>query len=942
LGFCLHYEDKISLTFSGFLIILIFMPTNQSLFLKINGRESVRITPNPGRRLITVSIAAAAAFLITSGSAFASKIQPLTESTLVEVINDVSILQGEELDAIPAEQSMVLRAPDFLETGRRSRARMEAEDGTITRVGSNTLFAFDQVSRTVKLNRGSLLFHSPDGRGGGRIVTASATASVLGTTIMTVATPDGGFKILVLEGTARVDFLNGTSRILGPGQMTFVLPGGGVNSANQGETGGEGSGANSGEPGPVLNFDLSRLSKGSNLLNGFGEELPSQPKILEAIEAQLAKIKEGEFDATDALILTADLDEVVLLEGKSLIENMQNIRARSEEEDQDPDPEDPVDPILTEQQRLLAALETDADISKDGFASDLFFPLPGVMPPPDAVEGELFPEDFSAFGFVARSILFSGGTHDISPIAFDPSGQNFDLFFYDGLGDLPDGVERDLAVMLALGPIRFSGGNLLSGFETDTDVLMASPSEISFADSASLHVQEDLSSPTPAAKTLGVGAKNELIGIEPGSSARLVNLILSSDGGIDTGVGSKIVNPFGSIELESGGPIQLAGSISAGWFDDWGENSLRSSDPDYIYPLFGNIAVLSEDDIALNGAVLDGTGLIEISTTGAIRIYAGDGIQTSEGFFGSSIYGSDVHIEADNGVEIFDSYIGTGADWNDDGYYDQHVRIESDLSHVILDNARVESGHIHIEGGSGVTLSSTTLDSTGDYFYEGYGEPGGWEGFYTNDLIDDLDFIDNGDLIGNDLIIASASGDVMIENGSDLYGESVYIESVSGDLTVDNSSLGADYGDVRLFAGNTVRVDTSEISAGFIEVRGDEVYMVGQNTSDLIFASDLNVVADSLAEFVSMDLSGLSQINIEGQTLYFEDFTFPGHGNVWLTSQNGGLNIVSSEGGSPNFGMVNFKQDAVWISIDGTPHPAPDYVTGKEVVLIHINAPSAE
>ena len=94
-------------------------------------------------------------------------IQPLSESIVVEVINEVSILSGEELRATPAELEMLFQAPDLLQTGRRSRARLEADDGTITRIGSNTLFSFDEKTRSINLKRGSLLFHSPEGRGEG-------------------------------------------------------------------------------------------------------------------------------------------------------------------------------------------------------------------------------------------------------------------------------------------------------------------------------------------------------------------------------------------------------------------------------------------------------------------------------------------------------------------------------------------------------------------------------------------------------------------------------------------------------------------------------------------------------------------------------------------------------------------------------------------------------
>jgi len=59
-----------------------------------------------------------------------------------------------------------------------------AQDETVTRVGANTIFSFDPANRTIDLKQGSLLFHSPHGKGGGTIHTGSATASVLGTTLI--------------------------------------------------------------------------------------------------------------------------------------------------------------------------------------------------------------------------------------------------------------------------------------------------------------------------------------------------------------------------------------------------------------------------------------------------------------------------------------------------------------------------------------------------------------------------------------------------------------------------------------------------------------------------------------------------------------------------------------------------------------------------------------
>jgi hypothetical protein len=235
-----------------------------------------------------------ATVLLLSGTLHAVPL-PLDRSTIVEVVNSVEHIAMPAQTAAPAAVRTELLAPDRLRTGRDSRAELRAADGTITRVGANTLFAFDPQGRELRLQRGSLLFHSPTGRGGGTIRTASASATVLGTTLIAATTPDGGYKLLVLEGRASVAFASGAELRLEAGQMTFVRPGGG------------GTGA----PGPVLPFDLARQVKASRLVNGFSRPLPSQAKIERAVEAQAQAVNQGRYVTTGFLVYSATSDTQV-------------------------------------------------------------------------------------------------------------------------------------------------------------------------------------------------------------------------------------------------------------------------------------------------------------------------------------------------------------------------------------------------------------------------------------------------------------------------------------------------------------------------------------------------------------------------------------------------------------------------------------------------------
>jgi len=397
---------------------------------------------------------------------------------VVEVINEVSIFAGDSTDAVPAETDMLFRAPDLLQTGRRSRARLEADDGTITRVGSNTLFSFDANSRSVNLKRGSLLFHSPEGKGGGRVVTASATASVLGTTIIVAATENGGFKLMVLEGTAQVLFADGTIYRLEAGQMTFVLPntptdapsagpaqggepeeseGGRVVQSGDPDNGASGQSGQSGKPGPVFNFDLDRMQEEAGLIQGFGEAVPSQSKINEAAREQARKIEAGELEATGAIIISADESETVILQvdDQELVRNNQsNI----------------TDPELA---RFIEATKTSVTPQTDGFAESNFFKSPGVFIPPGTV-ARLDDDDGENFsGFAAGSLFFKSGNLDLSPIR-NPAKSGVGDRYFLGSTELT----------------RFTGTTSLKNIENPAKIDISSLGTLDFTSGSGVNVSE--------------------------------------------------------------------------------------------------------------------------------------------------------------------------------------------------------------------------------------------------------------------------------------------------------------------------------------------------------------------------------------------------------------------------------------------------------------------
>ncbi len=209
--------------------------------------------------------------------------EAIDHAKITEVVNNVAVLDPQTRNTKPAKASELFMAPQIMKTGADSRSEMVADDQTITRVGADTLFSFEPQERTINLRQGSVLFQSPTGKGGGTIRTASATAAVLGTTIIVVATKDGGFKLLVLEGTGQVRMPDGERRTVHGGQMVYVPAG-------------------SHHPGPVVNFRLSEEVKTGRLVYGFNDQLPSWGKIMRQIESQEAQIASGHYRAPGQVI----------------------------------------------------------------------------------------------------------------------------------------------------------------------------------------------------------------------------------------------------------------------------------------------------------------------------------------------------------------------------------------------------------------------------------------------------------------------------------------------------------------------------------------------------------------------------------------------------------------------------------------------------------------
>jgi mannose-6-phosphate isomerase-like protein (cupin superfamily) len=191
----------------------------------------------------------------------------LREAHVTRIIKEVQLLPAQAAPR-PAVVNDNVRSGTAVRTGADSRTELTFTDLTLARLGANTIFSFNEGTRTLDLGGGAVLLQVPKGAGGAKITTAAVTAAITGTTVLMEYHRNAYIKFIVLEGIARMYLKNrlGESALIGPGQMLIVNP----NAKSL--------------PDPV-HVDLKRLAKTCLLITEFAP-LASQPLILQQIQIQ--------------------------------------------------------------------------------------------------------------------------------------------------------------------------------------------------------------------------------------------------------------------------------------------------------------------------------------------------------------------------------------------------------------------------------------------------------------------------------------------------------------------------------------------------------------------------------------------------------------------------------------------------------------------------------
>src|SRR5437870_11655886 len=119
-----------------------------------------------------------------------------------QIINDVKLLPGQAA-ARAAVVNDSVNAGTAVRTGTDSRSELTFLDLTITRLGANTIFSFNEGARQINLSGGAVLLQVPRNGAEAKIATVAVTAAITGGTALLEANKCFPTKLLMLEGIGR-------------------------------------------------------------------------------------------------------------------------------------------------------------------------------------------------------------------------------------------------------------------------------------------------------------------------------------------------------------------------------------------------------------------------------------------------------------------------------------------------------------------------------------------------------------------------------------------------------------------------------------------------------------------------------------------------------------------------------------------------------------------
>jgi hypothetical protein len=143
-----------------------------------------------------------------------------------QVVRDVNLLAPHAATR-PAHLNESVTEGSAVRTGVSSRAELTFADLTITRIGANGIFSFEENGRNLNVENGAILLRVPTDSGSARIRSSALTVGITGTTVMFEHHRRTYTKLIVLEGSSEAwltKYPGKRVRVRG-GQMLIVKAG---------------------------------------------------------------------------------------------------------------------------------------------------------------------------------------------------------------------------------------------------------------------------------------------------------------------------------------------------------------------------------------------------------------------------------------------------------------------------------------------------------------------------------------------------------------------------------------------------------------------------------------------------------------------------------------------------------------------------------------------
>lgn len=211
--------------------------------------------------------------LLPVSSLFADGLQ---EASIKEAVNTVSYQANDSTPQKPAKTGTLIHPDNIVRTGIQSRAELEFNDHTVTRMGASSVFTFDAKAQKLNLEQGTMLFCKPKQDSTFEISTPSATCAISGTTgFMEVLPGKNGdkssFFFGLIEGKTKIT-IGGVTYPLQGGKLLIFMPNGSVR---------------------VVDFDVAAFVRKAGLIVKFKSTLPNQAEIDAAVAQYLALVDRG-------------------------------------------------------------------------------------------------------------------------------------------------------------------------------------------------------------------------------------------------------------------------------------------------------------------------------------------------------------------------------------------------------------------------------------------------------------------------------------------------------------------------------------------------------------------------------------------------------------------------------------------------------------------------